>query len=148
MSGIVCPIRGGAASRPTIAKAIEVAEETGLPIFFLFVLNLDFLMHTTHIQTGTISRELRELGEFILLAAETKAEAAGVTAHGVIREGQVVRTEIIELSQEVDADYVVMGVPQEARDENVFTPALLEELGLVLAQETGATVIFSEGEGV
>lgn len=143
MSGIVCPIRGGPASRPTIDRAIALAQESSLPIYFLFVLNLDFLMHTMHTQTGTISRELRELGEFILLTAQTRAEAAGVEAEGIIREGDTVREEIAALSREIDADYVVMGRPREAQDTNVFTHAMLELLSEELEAETGATVIFA-----
>ena len=37
MPGIVCAIRGGPASRPTIAKSIQLAEETGLTLYFLYV---------------------------------------------------------------------------------------------------------------
>lgn len=43
MSGIVCAIRGGKSSQPTINQAIHTALKTNLPIYFLYVLNLDFL---------------------------------------------------------------------------------------------------------
>ena len=43
MPGILCAVRGGPASQPTIAKAIALAQETGLPLYFLYVVNLDFL---------------------------------------------------------------------------------------------------------
>jgi hypothetical protein len=39
MSGIVCAIRGGSSSRPTVNQAILTANETGLPPYFLYVLN-------------------------------------------------------------------------------------------------------------
>ena len=143
MSGIVCPIRGGAASRSTIDKAITIAQEADQPIYFLYVLDLGFLMHTMHVQTGTISRELRELGEFILLTAQNRAESAGVEAEAVIREGETVREAIAALCREIDADYVIMGRPHEARDRNVFTPEMLERLTRDLEAEMGATVIFA-----
>ena len=46
MPGIVCAVRGGPASQPTIEKAIALALETGLPLCFLYVVNLDFLSQT------------------------------------------------------------------------------------------------------
>ncbi|MDX1689252.1 MAG: universal stress protein [Candidatus Promineifilaceae bacterium] len=143
MSGIVCPIRGGAASRSTIDKAIAIAQETGLPVYFLYVLDLGFLMHTMHVQTGTISRELRELGEFILLTAQDRAAREGVQAETVLREGEIVREAIAALCREIDADYVIMGRPVEARDRNVFTPEMLERLTRDLEAEMNATVVFA-----
>jgi len=143
MSGIVCPIRGGAASRSTIEKAISVAQEAKQPIYFLYVLDLGFLVHTMQVQTGTISRELRELGEFILLTAQNRAEGAGVQAEAVIREGETVREAIAALCREIDADYVIMGRPRETRDRNVFTPEMLEQMTRDLEAEMGATVIFA-----
>ena len=73
MSGIVCAIRGGASSQPTINQAIRTAVETNLPVYFLYVLNLDFLKKGTQSRTQTISEEMQELGEFILLAAQAQA---------------------------------------------------------------------------
>ncbi len=61
MSGIVCAIRGGASSQPTINQAIRTAIETNLPIYFLYVLNLDFLKKGAQSRTQTISEEMREL---------------------------------------------------------------------------------------
>jgi nucleotide-binding universal stress UspA family protein len=112
-------------------------------VSFLFVLDLSFLLHTMHSQTGTITEELREMGEFILLAAQTRAQGAGVQAEGVVREGQSVREAVAALSRELDADYVVMGRPREARDRNVFTHDMLEALSHQLDEEMDATVIFA-----
>ena len=47
MSGIVCAVRGGPASQPTLQRAITLAKETGLPLFFLYVVNLDFSIRPT-----------------------------------------------------------------------------------------------------
>ena len=143
MSGIVCPIRGGAASQPTVAKAISVAQESRATVYFLYVVNLDFLLRTTHTRTGTIQRELREMGEFIVLAAQTKAAAQGVTAESIVREGDSVREEIIRLCHEVDADVVVLGRPRQA-ESDVFTEVDIEDFGRRLAREAGAQVVFAE----
>ncbi len=142
MSGIVCAIRGGASSQPTINKAIHTATETSLSLFFLYVLNLDFLKKGSHSRTQTISEEMQELGEFILLAAQTQAERQGVKAEGIIREGHVVGDEIIKLCREIEADYVILGRPMEAKAQNVFTHEQLDAFGRHIEEETKATVIY------
>ena len=146
MSGIVCAIRGGASSRPTINQAIRTAIETNLPIYFLYVLNLDFLKKGGQSRTQTISEEMQELGEFILLAAQAQAEQQGVTSEGIIREGDVVGDEIIGLCVELAADYVILGRPQETKRENVFTHAQLDQFGRHIERETGARVIYPVGD--
>jgi len=143
MSGIICAIRGGVASQPTMERAIQAAIETGLPLYFLYVVNIDFMMHTAQSRVQIITKELRELGEFILLSAQTKAESRGVTAEVALREGSVAK-EIIELSHQVGADYVVLGRPRQTHAANVFTHDLLSEFGQRLETETGAKVIFAQ----
>ena len=65
MNGIVCAIRGGPHSQPTINKAISLAWETGLPLFFLYIVNLDFLTHALSTRTHTINQEMELMGEFV-----------------------------------------------------------------------------------
>ena len=142
MSGIVCAIRGGASSQPTINQAISTAIATKLPIYFLYVLNLDFLKKGSQSRTLTISEEMQELGEFILLAAQDQAVRQGVTAERVIREGHMVGDEIVDLCHEITADYVVLGRPREAAEQNVFTHEQLDQFGLHIEEETGAQVIY------
>ena len=89
MSGIVCAIRGGPDSQPTIAQAISLAKETELPLHFLYVVNLDFLSHTTSSRVHTISMEMHQMGEFILLSAQSLASTLGITTEGAIRHGNV-----------------------------------------------------------
>ncbi len=145
MSGIVCAIRGGASSQPTINQAIRTAVETNLPIYFLYVLNLDFLKKGSHSRVQTISEEMQELGEFILLAAQAQATQQGVAADGLIREGDVVEDEIVALCHELSADYVILGRPKETKPENIFTHEQLDRFGQHIEQETGAKVIYPEG---
>ena len=85
MPGIICAVRGGPDSQPTIKKAISLAKEVSLPLYFLYVVNLDFLSHTQSSRVSTISEEMGEMGEFILLIAQQKASKEGITAEGVLR---------------------------------------------------------------
>jgi nucleotide-binding universal stress UspA family protein len=128
MPGIICAIRGGPASRPTIAKAIQVALDKKLPLYFLYVVNLDFLSHTSSSRTNLISKQMKEMGEFILLTAQTEAESKGIDAEGVIRHGAVV-DEVVQLCHEVEANIVILGQPQGKKDEDVFTQERLKSKG-------------------
>jgi len=144
MPGIICAIRGGPASQLTIEKALEVAIENKLPLFFLFVINLHFLTHTSISRTNVLVEELHEMGEFILSTAQAQAESQGVPTEGFIRNGQVV-DEIIQLCQEVEADYVILGQPKGQKDENLFTQERLSVVGQHIEEESRAKVILAEG---
>lgn len=144
MSGILCAIRGGPASQPTIALAIKTAKKYDLPIYFLYIVDLDFLASTSSARLQTISEEMVEMGEFILLATQTQAERAGVTAHGVVRHGEVSK-EIVALGVEKDVDYVILGKPKEEKT-NVFTHDRLQSFAEMITEKTGADVLFAETE--
>lgn len=148
MSGIVCAIRGGPHSQSTINKAISLARETGLPLYFLYVVNLDFLAHTTSTRTHTINQEMEQMGEFILLAAQSRAADQEVEAEGLVRHGSVGQ-EIVGVCKELNADYIVLGRPKLDEEEaNVFTHARLKTFAELLRQQSGAEVILhGEDEG-
>jgi nucleotide-binding universal stress UspA family protein len=143
MPGIVCAVRGGPASQPTIAKAIALAQETGLPLYFLYVVNLDFLSHTPTSRVHTISQEMHEMGEFILLMAREGASRQGISAGGVVRHGNV-GEELIGLCHELEADYLVLGKPKVEREDTVFTHDRLREFVARSEEQTGAKVVFPE----
>ena len=142
MSGIVCAVRGGPDSHPTIARAIALAKETGLPLFFLYIVNLDFLERTASSRTKTISEEMHEMGEFILLTAQARAAEQGVAAEDVVKEGNVA-TEIAELCHEIGADYLIVGQPRFESEDSVFDEALLADFVQHIEAQTGAKVVLA-----
>jgi nucleotide-binding universal stress UspA family protein len=144
MPGIVCAVRGGPASQPTISRAIGLAQETGQLLHFLYVVNLDFLTHTTSSRVHTISEQMSQMGEFILLMAQDAAARQGVKALGLIRHGNV-GEEIIKLCHELAADYVVLGKPKVEQEDTVFTHDLLRQFIEQTEEQTGAQVILPEG---
>jgi len=145
MSGIVCAVRGGPASQATIARAIALARETGLPLHFLYVVNLDFLAQTPTSRVHTISQEMHQMGDFILLMAQETAARQGIIAKEVVRHGNV-GEELIGLCHELEADYLVLGKPKVEREDAVFTQDLLHAFVARIEEQTGATVVFPEGE--
>jgi nucleotide-binding universal stress UspA family protein len=145
MSGIICAIRGGPHSQPTIRQAVTTAKQHQIPIYFLYVVNLDFMEHTEHSRTQVIQRELREMGEFICLKAQIEAEREGVQAHVAVREGNVT-DEIVALCHEIQAEFVILGQPQGKPTTNIFDQERLQKFSQSLETQTGAKVIFSQGE--
>ena len=145
MPGIVCAIRGGPHSQPTIRQAIATAEQSQIPIHFLYVVNLDFLEHTEQSRTQVIQKEMRAMGEFICLKAQIEAKRAGVQAEIAVREGNVTK-EIIALCHEIEADYVILGRPHGERETNVFDLERLKKFEQALEAQTGADVIYAQGE--
>jgi K+-sensing histidine kinase KdpD len=143
MAGIVCAIRGGSDSQATIAQAISLAQRTGLPLNFIYVVNLDFLSHTTRSRVHVISKEMRQMGEFILLAAQSSAAAQGVAAGGMVRQGNVGK-EIVATCHELSAEYLVLGRPRFEREESLFTQELLTRFITETEKQTGATVVLPE----
>jgi nucleotide-binding universal stress UspA family protein len=143
MSGIVCAIRGGPTSKPTIARAIELAKETSLVLHFLYIVNLDFLAYTESSRVRLIKQEMHEMGDFIVLAAKEKAENEGVDTEVAVRDGTVSEG-IIEFSKEIEADYVVLGNPRAEEEENVFTRERFESFISMVEEESGAKVVLSE----
>ena len=145
MSGVVCAIRGGPSSQHTIIRAIDLAQEKKLPLYFLYVVNLDFLAHTESSRTRLISKEMHEMGEFILCTAQEAAQEQGIIAEGIVRHGKVTE-EIINLAKELYADYIILGQPEGVDEKDFFTLERLRRFSERLSLESGAEVIITEGE--
>jgi nucleotide-binding universal stress UspA family protein len=114
-------------------------------LYFLYVVNLDFLSHTTSSRVHTISEQMSQMGEFILLMAQDAAARQGVEARGVIRHGDV-GEEIIGLCHELQADYLVLGKPKVEQGDTFFTEELLHQFVAHTEEQCGAKVVFPEGD--
>jgi myo-inositol catabolism protein IolC len=142
MSGILCAIRGGPSSQPTILKSIQLARETDNTIHFLYVVNLDFLTHTSSSKTNHIAKEIEEMGEFILISAQEQAEGAGVQAEGIIRDGKVIQ-QILTFCEENQPAYVILGQPIEDAENNLLTLERLQSIADRINEICTAEVIFT-----
>jgi RNase H-fold protein (predicted Holliday junction resolvase) len=86
---------------------------------------------------------MHEMGEFILLLASARAEKQNVTVKTFVRHGEF-KDQLIQLCQELNADFVVMGLPKSQKDTDLFTSQQLNEFVNLLEAETGARVILVE----
>jgi nucleotide-binding universal stress UspA family protein len=143
MSGIVCAIRGGPDSQPTIDRAIHLAQEVNQPLYFLYVINLEFLYRTMSSRVRTLSEEIRQMGEFILLSAQIRAEANHVSAETFIKRGKVTDS-ITALCNDLDANYVVVGQPQDRPKRDIFTHEKIRKFSERLEVDCGVQVVFAD----
>ena len=81
------------------------------------------------------------MGEFILLSAQEQADKDGTLAEGVVREGQVI-DEIIKFCEEQDPVYVVMGRPEEEREDNLLSLERLQGIVERINEVCQAQVVF------
>ena len=106
---ILCPVRGGKSSAPTIDKAIELAQTLPAPLVLLYIVDLDFLGLATVARVKIMADELAETGEFTLHVLAEKARNRGVIkVECVVREGEMGQV-IREVAGEVEATAVVLG---------------------------------------
>jgi RNase H-fold protein (predicted Holliday junction resolvase) len=86
---------------------------------------------------------MRQMGEFILLTAQSAAEPHGITTQADIRHG-LVGDEITALCHEIEADYLVVGRPAGQADQSdVFTHDLLHAFIARIEAQTGAKVVLA-----
>ena len=138
MGKIICATRGGEISRSTEDRAIELAQERGDELIFLYVVDISFLDTIAHEVVVDIEGGIEKMGDFLLAMAQERAAAQGVEARAIHRRGQV-RHEIKAAILEEKADTLVMGRP--AGEEAVFAQRGISPFAERMAAETGVEVV-------
>jgi nucleotide-binding universal stress UspA family protein len=135
MARILCATRGGEASYRTQDAAIRLARDSGDELFFLYVVNLEFLAKTARaVRPDVVSAELTKMGEFLLEMARERAEAQGVSAELVLRHGNLWE-ELVAAVRELEITTVVLGRPA---DGGAYSLDDLEAFSAQIEAETDA----------
>ena len=138
MGKILCATRGGEASYRTQNAAIALAQERGDELLFLYVVDIGFLDKTASaVRPDVVATELENLGQFLLLMAQERAEEQNVKASYILRRGDL-REELKAAAQLPGVVLVVLGKP--AGDESAFVPASLKTFATEIEDETGTPV--------
>lgn len=142
---IVCATRGGEASRAVEDFAIQLAlEANDEELVFFYVADCDVLASTTDTRPHDITHDLTRLGEFIVIIAQERAQAAGLTnAHWIVRLG-LVREEMISYLQGSGADRLVLGRPVGKGGDQVFSDRGLDQFAMQIEAETGVKVLLAD----
>jgi nucleotide-binding universal stress UspA family protein len=134
MSTILCATRGGEQSYRTQDRAIELAKERGASLLYIFVADVGFLSRTHAAIVVDAQTEIANMGEFLLLMAQERAEQAGVHTESLVTDG-VLNEAIKQAAVEHNVDLVIFGSPGE--ESSVTEMAYLEALCQEITDETG-----------
>ena len=134
MGKILCATRGGEAGCRTQDAAIELAQERGDTLLFLYVVDLHFLDKTAAPIVVDVGNEVTKMGEFLLLMAKERAAEQGVAAEAICRKGEM-REELKNAAREEGISLVVLGRP--INEGSVFQLAGLEAFAAKIESETG-----------
>jgi nucleotide-binding universal stress UspA family protein len=139
MGRILCATRGGEASHRTQDAAIALAREQGDELIFLYVADSSFLNQTAAPLVVDVESRLVKLGKFLLLMAQERAAAQGISAETIVREGKL-RAELVGAARELEVDLIVLGRPVDRHQEAVFDDTALQAFAVSLQTITGAEV--------
>ncbi|MEA3341017.1 MAG: universal stress protein [Chloroflexota bacterium] len=135
MGKILCATRGGEASYRTQDATIKLARERSDEILFLYVVDIEFLQRTARaVRPDVVTAEMENLGEFLLVMAQERAQKQNVTADYVLRHGDL-REELTAAAGELDVALVVLGKP--TGEKSAFALAGLEAFAAQIESETG-----------
>jgi nucleotide-binding universal stress UspA family protein len=141
---ILCPTRGGKGSYPNQDRAIAIAKERGTNILFLYITNVEFLGLTAAPKLVDIEAELDEMGEFMLVMAQDRAEKASVEATTLVMHGQF-REVLAEVIEKHQIGTVVLG--SSAGGTGVVTKEYIQELVDHIHSKTGVEfIVVDQGE--
>lgn len=113
MTRMLCATRGGEASYRTQDVAIRLAKECGDELWFLYVVNTDFLHHTARaVREDVVETEIERLGKFLLEMACERAAGQGVAAQAMVKHGSLPE-QLKAAAIELGATTVVLGKPVE-----------------------------------
>jgi nucleotide-binding universal stress UspA family protein len=108
---ILCPVRGGKESARTVDRAIELAGKYNAQLYFLYIIDIDFLDYATVARVNILIDELDETGQFALSILTDKAKKRGVSkVNSIIKKGNI-RQVIQSLIAELKISILVMGRP-------------------------------------
>ncbi len=145
MTTILYPTRGGPNSYPNQDKVIELAKTRQAELVFLYVSDVRFLGnlgHTAH--APVIESELDQMGEFLLVMAQERAQKAGWDARTVVRKGDFSEA-LKAVIQEYRVDTVILGAPGQSKA--VTTETMQTDLLLLLIEEFGIeAMVLQDGD--
>ena len=143
MGTILCPTRGGEASKANQDRAISLAKERGEELVFLYVSDVQFLDKGSAAHLGSLEANLDEMGEFLLIMAQERAEKQGVKADLEVRRGAFIEA-LQEVIEAHGVTTVVFGTPGE--DHRVTTEEYLHTLADNLVKDKGIEVMMTRGD--
>ncbi len=140
---VLCAVRGQLESQATAKRAISIALEHQASLHYCYILDLEFMKDASPTLSPIrhVYRELEDMSEFALsiLAEKTQQRGVGDVDYSILK-GDVPET-LIEFSEYIGADVIVMGTPIKSMGKNVFTPHQFDAFVEKIRDETGIDVV-------
>lgn len=138
---IICAVRGGAESRDTVSRAIQLALDAGARLTFLHVMDAEFLQYAMIGPLSVVYNELMEMGTFTMMILRDRAQRRGVAeVDYVVREGNI-RKQLVQFAIATHADVLVVGYPTRSPGRNVFEADEVDAFMAELQREAQIQVI-------
>jgi len=150
MATVLYPTRGGDSTQRNQDWACALAKERNARLIFLYVSNVSFLDRLGGMggmaRVDILEEQLDDLGEFLMVMAQERAERSGVESDRVVRHGRF-RPAISEVIEEYEVSTLVLGRP--ARDTANTTAEYISLVAQTMAAECNVEVfVVFEGEVV
>ncbi len=141
---ILCATRGGRASQPTHARAIQIAKEMNAEIIFLYVFDKNALPREATPLVINVEAQIRHMRRFLQRTAVESACQAGVRSQVIVRAGSLIE-QITAIVDEESVNITILGNPKE--HGSLFKRDALRSLAKEIASSTGIEVIALIEEG-
>lgn len=135
---ILCATRGGRASQPTHARAIQIAQEMNAELIFLYVFDKNALPREATPLVIDVEAQIRHMGRFLHRTAGAYATQEGVRSRVIVRAGSLIE-QISAIALEEHINIAILGNPKE--QGSLFKRDALRSLAKEIASSTGIEVI-------
>jgi cation:H+ antiporter len=135
---ILCATRGGQASQPTHARAIQIAGDMNAEIVFLYVFDKNALPREATPLVINVEAQIRHMQQFLDQTAARQAEQAGVHSRVIVRAGSLLE-QIQSIAREEEIAVAILGNPKER--SGLFKRDALRSMAKEIASSTGMEVI-------
>ncbi len=135
---VLCATRGGRASQPTHARAIQIAGDMNAEIIFLYVFDKNALPREATPLVINVEAQIRHMRHFLDQTAARQAEQAGVHSRVIVRAGSLLE-QIQSIAREEEICVAILGNPKER--SGLFKRDALRSMAKEIASSTGMEVI-------
>jgi nucleotide-binding universal stress UspA family protein len=140
MKSVLCATRGGEACRRTQEKAMDIAQQLGTDLIFLYAVDIGQAGPVDEVLEEPLRGEMARLGRALLRMAQSRARKRGMKAGATLLYGPFTES-IRDYLKEQPASTLVLGAPRSGSAPQVFTSAGIQSFAEEISQETGMEVV-------
>ncbi len=140
MGPVLCATRGGEACRRTQEKAIDIAQERGVELIFLYAVDLSTIGPVDEALEEPLRGEMARLGRSLLRMAQARARKRGMNASTQLLFGSV-SASVKEYVRDKPASTLVLGTPRIGTARQVFTTEGIQSFAQGISDDGDVDVV-------